>query len=172
MLNLAVATYRACEIVGYPECGINLSHCVVTLAEYPKSTRTYRAWKKALKSVENDYNYPVPIHIRNAPTTMMRNLGYGAEYRYEPSFAHPVHQEFFPEPIRNTRFLSPPRDGSEPRLTRADATGPSACQRQFQLGARSVDFDLLDEWERLHNDGKPWEGRAALEQQAPPQASP
>lgn len=167
MLNLAVATYSACEIVGYPECGINLSHCVVTLAEYPKSTRTYRAWKKALNMVQNDFNYPVPLHIRNAPTALMRNLGYGAEYRYEPNFAHPVHQEFFPEQLRSTRFLSPPRDGAEEQLASKDATGPGACQRQFSLGARAVDLDLLDEWERIHNDGQPWEGRAALERQAP-----
>ena len=56
MLQLAVATYRACEVVGLPECGINLSHCVVALAECPKSTRSYRAWKKALSCVEHDYN--------------------------------------------------------------------------------------------------------------------
>lgn len=166
MLNLAVATYRACEIVGYPECGINLSHCVVTLAEYPKSTRTYRAWKKALKMVQNDFNYPVPLHIRNAPTALMRNLGYGAEYRYEPNFAHPVHQEFFPEQLRSTRFLSPPRDGNEAQLASEASTGPGACQRQFALGARAVDLDLLDEWERIHNDGRPWEGRAELERLA------
>lgn len=174
MLNLALATYRACEVVGYPECGINLSHCVVTLAEHPKSTRTYRAWKKALSTVESEFNYPVPLHIRNAPTAMMRNLGYGATYRYEPSFAHPVHQEFLPEELRHTRFLSPPSDqGCAPAappttaLRAADATGPSSCQRQFQIGARAVDLDLLEEWERIHNDGRPWEGRARLEAQAP-----
>lgn len=49
-----MATYRACEIVGLPECGINLSHCVVALAEWPKSTRSYRAWKKVLAHVESD----------------------------------------------------------------------------------------------------------------------
>ena len=55
-LALATATYRACEIVGLPECGINLSHCVVALAESPKSTRSYRAWKKALSKVESEFN--------------------------------------------------------------------------------------------------------------------
>lgn len=170
MLNLALATYRACEVVGLPECGINLSHCVATLAEHPKSTRTYRAWKKALSMVESEFNYPVPLHIRNAPTSLMKNLGYGAEYRYEPSFAHPVHQEFFPPEVRTTRFLSPPPDAAEVEqvMERAAGTGVYACQRQFQIGARAVDFDLLDEWERKHNDGAPWRGRAALEAAAPP----
>ncbi|WFD41948.1 DNA-dependent ATPase mgs1 [Malassezia psittaci] len=172
MLNLAVATYRACEVVGYPECGINLSHCVVALSEAPKSTRSNRAWKKALRMVENDFNHPVPIHLRNAPTTLMRDLGYAAEYRYEPSFAHPVHQEFFPEPVRHTRFLSPPPDGTELRMKRGKAIGPGSCQRQFKLGARAVDLDLLEEWEKLHNDGKPWSGRAAPESSAPPPTPP
>ncbi|WFC97859.1 DNA-dependent ATPase mgs1 [Malassezia yamatoensis] len=172
MLNLAVATYRACEVVGYPECGINLSHCVVVLSEAPKSTRSNRAWKKALRMVENDFNHPVPIHLRNAPTTLVRDLGYAAEYRYEPSFAHPVHQEFFPEPVRHTRFLSPPPDGTELQMKREKAVGPGSCQRQFKLGARAVDLNLLEEWETLHNDGKPWSGRAALESSAPPPTSP
>ncbi|WFD30373.1 DNA-dependent ATPase mgs1 [Malassezia sp. CBS 17886] len=165
-LALAVSTYRACEIVGLPECGINLSHCVTELAEMPKSTRSYRAWKKVLTAVENEFNYPVPLHIRNAPTKMMRDLGYAHEYRYEPSFAHPVHQEFLPPEMRGRRFLSPPRADAavcpEDAMDVGAATGPRACQRQFSLHSRAVDFDLLDEWERLHNDGRPWQGLPQL----------
>lgn len=55
-LQLALATYRACEIVGLPECGINLSHCVIALAEWPKTTRSYSAWKKAMSKVESEFN--------------------------------------------------------------------------------------------------------------------
>ena len=185
-LKTAVATYEACQIVGLPECGINLSHCVVVLAEAPKTTRSYRAWKKALAMVENEFNYPVPLHIRNAPTSMMRELGYGSDYRYEPSFAHPVHQEFFPPELRRTRFLSPPpgadTDPAErpPVLPASEGTGPGSCQRQFQIGSRAVDLDLLDEWERERNHGRPWGGRQALERRlaehgarpAPPPARP
>ncbi|WFD05699.1 DNA-dependent ATPase mgs1 [Malassezia vespertilionis] len=163
-LSLALSTYKACEIVGLPECGINLSHCVMFLAEYPKSTRSYRAWKKAVRMVESDFNYPVPNHIRNAPTKMMRELGYGEQYRYEPSFAHPVHQEFFPPELRGTRLISPPSDAAlMTPMEAAAATGPYACQRQFSLGSRAVDFDLLDEWEAKHNGGKPWPGRSGLQ---------
>lgn len=95
----------------------------------------------------------------------MRELGYGAEYRYEPSFAHPVHQEFFPPPMRGTRFLSPepPPAAAASALPRDAAVGPGACQRKFRIGERAVDLDLLDEWEHIHNGGQPWTGRAALE---------
>ncbi|WFD26741.1 DNA-dependent ATPase mgs1 [Malassezia nana] len=168
MLQLAVATYRACEVVGLPECGINLSHCVVALAEWPKSTRSYRAWKKVLAHVESDTLHPVPLHIRNAPTTLMKDLGYGAEYRYEPRFAHPVHQEFLPPALRDTRFLSPPPDElSIVPIPAAQGKGPGACQRRFHVGERAVDLDLLTEWEQLHNHGEPWAGRAQLEALAP-----
>lgn len=107
-LQMAVATYQACQLVGLPECAENLAHCVVVLAESPKSTRAYRGLKKAQQLVRESYNFPVPIHIRNAPTKLMKEMGNGREYRYEPSFAHPVHQEYFPPELRGTRLLSPP----------------------------------------------------------------
>lgn len=183
-LQMATCTYQACQVVGLPECGENLAQCVVFLAESPKSTRSYKAWKKALALVNNEQAYPVPIHIRNAPTKLMKDLGYAKEYRYEPRYAHPVHQEFFPPEIRQQRFLSPPppdgngRDVDEipvstsapshsSRLPPEAGSGPGSCQRIFQIGARVVDLNLLDEWEREHNGGKPWSGRATLQQVAP-----
>ena len=185
-LQMATATYQACQVVGLPECGENLAQCVVFLAESPKSTRSYRAWKKAKALVEGGYNHPVPLHIRNAPTKLMKDIGYGKEYRYEPRFAHPVHQEFFPPQLKGTRFLSPPSgldatqdsvDESDGRVDRNDwhhdssmhsampskaGVGPGSCQRIFDLGARSVDLDLLQEWERERNGGKAWSGRQKL----------
>lgn len=108
-LQLAVATYQACQLVGLPECGENLAQCVVALAEAPKSTRAYRGWKKALACVNSEKQYEVPFHIRNAPTKLMKQLGCGREYRYEPRFAHPVYQRFFPDEMgEERRFLSPP----------------------------------------------------------------
>ena len=211
-LQMATATYHACQVVGLPECGENLAQCVVFLAESPKSTRSYRAWKKARAMVEGAYNHPVPLHIRNAPTRLMKDIGYGKEYRYEPSFAHPVHQEFFPPELRGTRFLSPPPlsveegpstgaerfesgstdstgrvnveglgqagededehkhhqdqhhdvDGVQSTMSRRAGIGPGSCQRLFKLGARAVDLDLLDEWERERNEGREWSGRKRL----------
>ena len=96
--------------------------------------------------------YPVPLHIRNAPTKLMKNLDYGKEYRYEPRFAHPVHQEFLPPELRTTRFVSPPLNvaGSStidteehqvridgPVLRPSDGQGPGACQRIFEIGSES-----------------------------------
>lgn len=100
----------------------------------------------------------------------MKELGYGAEYRYEPSYAHPVHQEFFPPEMRGTRFLSPsPRDEPDVYpLPSSAGVGPYSCRRQFQIGERAVDLDLLKEWEEKHNHGQPWEGRERLEALAPP----
>lgn len=172
-LQLAVATYRACEIVGLPECGINLSHCTLVLAEHPKSTRSYRAWKRALATVDDAPNFPVPLHIRNAPTRLMRDIGYGKEYRYEPSYAHPVFQEFFPPEMRGTRFVSPPPPDTTttdapsppapPMLDGPAGSGPGACARIHAPGARAVDLALLAEWEQRRNHGRPWPGRASLE---------
>lgn len=123
----------------------------------------------------------MPLHIRNAPTRLMKDLGYCAEYKYEPSFAHPVHQDFFPPELLGTRFVSPPPPDLAQESRECDSsslpcstypkhilptqagTGPSACQRQFQLGSRAVNFDFLLEWEQKHNKGKPWVGRVALE---------
>lgn len=173
-LQMATATYQACQVVGLPECGENLAQCVVFLAEARKSTRSYRAWKKAKALVESGYNHPVPLHIRNAPTKLMKEIGYGKEYRYEPRFAHPVAQEFFPEEIRGTRFLSPPPEeegegredwshtSMQTSMAKQAGVGPGSCQRIFELGARSVDLDLLDEWEREKNGGKEWKGRGRL----------
>lgn len=178
-LQMATATYTACQVVGLPECGENLAQCVVFLAESKKSTRSYKAWKKALAAVHEGQAYPVPIHIRNAPTKLMKDLGYAKEYRYEPRYAHPVHQEYFPPELRGQKFLSPPPElesetassssssAHTTRLPRNAGSGPGSCQRIFNIGARVVDFDLLDEWERERNNGQPWPGRAALEQRAP-----
>ncbi|SPC62872.1 related to MGS1 - Maintenance of Genome Stability 1 [Ustilago sp. UG-2017b] len=159
--------YNACQVVGLPECGENLAQCVVYLAEAKKSTRSYRAWNKAKALVEGEYNHPVPLHLRNAPTRLMSEIGCGKEYRYEPRFAHPVLQEFFPEQLRGTRFLFPPPpspqdgDGGD-RMEKRAGVGPESCQRMFEVGARLVDLDLLDEWEREKNGGREWPGRTRL----------
>lgn len=193
-LQLAIATYRAVEVVGLPEAGENLASCVLHLAEAPKSTRSYRAWKKAKRLVEEEKSWPIPFHIRNAPTKLMKEMGCGKEYRYEPRFAHPIYQTFLPEEIARERFVSPPLEdfvaagaaststsingdssplpvtqlstATAPRgrfLPLSSGVGPGSCQRIFTIGARVVDFDLLEEWEQKKNGGKKWQGREALE---------
>jgi replication-associated recombination protein RarA len=70
-----------------PECRINLAHCIAYLAESPKSTRSYEAYNRAEEAAKRDATAPVPIHLRNAPTRLMKELGYGKEYAYNPSYA-------------------------------------------------------------------------------------
>ncbi|POV97366.1 hypothetical protein PSTT_15092 [Puccinia striiformis] len=100
-LTQAVSAYQATQLLGMPECDCILAQVVVMLAESSKSVRTYKAYKKAKALVNSLPSYPVPIHLRNAPTKMMSELGYGAEYKYEPDYAHPIYQEFMPSELVN-----------------------------------------------------------------------
>ena len=108
MLPLATAAYAACEKIGMPECRINLAHAVVALCFAPKSTRVYRGLAYAMAALDEPgiAGLPIPMHLRNAPTRMMKEMGYGAEYKYNPDFVDgKVEQEYLPEKIRGTMFL-------------------------------------------------------------------
>lgn len=83
----AMAALQACQVIGMPECRINLAHIVAYLSEAPKSTRAYEAYKCAEAAAKQDMTLPVPFQIRNAPTKLMDELGYGEGYRYNPDFA-------------------------------------------------------------------------------------
>ncbi|KAF9115064.1 Werner helicase interacting protein 1 [Mortierella sp. AM989] len=106
-LPLAVATYQACQMIGMPECDVNLAHCVVYLAKAKKSVDVYKAYGLVKQTVSEEFAYPVPIHLRNAPTTLMKELGYGEEYKYNPSYPEgvKVDQEYFPKGIKKRKFL-------------------------------------------------------------------
>lgn len=91
---------QACQLVGMPECRINLAHCVSYLSEAPKSTRSYRGYNRAEAAAKNDPTDPVPMAVRNAPTSLMRDLGYGDGYHYNPDFASVCH-------LRDFHLLSP-----------------------------------------------------------------
>ncbi|KAG5342906.1 hypothetical protein C0989_005854 [Termitomyces sp. Mn162] len=86
-LPLAMATLQACQTIGMPECRINLAHLVAYLAEAPKSTRAYEAYNRAEAAAKLDLTIPVPMSMRNAPTELMKDLGYGKTYLYNPSYA-------------------------------------------------------------------------------------
>lgn len=108
-LQMAISTYQAVQVVGLPEAGETLAQTAVYLAESPKDTRAYRAWQRATKLVHNTPSYPVPMHIRNAPTKLMKDMGAAKQYRYEPRFLHPVLQSFLPPPLeQRERICSPP----------------------------------------------------------------
>lgn len=109
MLSLATATYSAAEKIGMPECRINLAHCAVALALSPKSVRAYRGLNAAYAALKEPgiAGLPVPIHLRNAPTKLMKELGYGNEYKYNPDYVDgKVAQEYLPEGLREKEFLN------------------------------------------------------------------
>lgn len=103
-IMLATAAYEACRRTGLPECGVNLAHCVIYLAKSPKSIVAYQAYEKAKAEVEKSGNLPVPLHLRNAPTKLMKDLGYGRDYKYTP-LAGDSNQEYLPEKLRGHKFL-------------------------------------------------------------------
>lgn len=108
LLSLATATYQACETIGMPECRINLAHCAVALAMAPKSTRAYRAMNAAYAALNEPglAGLPIPIHLRNAPTRLMKELGYGKEYKYNPHYVDGrVSQQYLPDKLQGRKFL-------------------------------------------------------------------
>lgn len=108
LLPLATAAYSACEKIGMPECRINLAHAAVALSLAPKSTRAYRGLSNALAALQEPgiAGLPVPAHMRNAPTRLMKEMGFGREYKYNPDFVDGrVAQEYLPEKIKGRVFL-------------------------------------------------------------------
>ena len=107
-LLLANATFEAVSKIGYPECRINLSQCACYLACSVKSNATYMALKNAEEAVRRWGDLPVPLHIRNAPTKLMKGMGYGDGYKYahdyEGNFAQ---QEYLPAGLEGSRFYEP-----------------------------------------------------------------
>ncbi|MBN3034945.1 MAG: replication-associated recombination protein A [Bacteroidales bacterium] len=112
-LVLAQACFDAVHTTGYPECRIILSQTATYLACSPKSNASYMAIEKALGHVRNHGDLPVPLHIRNAPTRLMKEIGYGKGYRYAHDFEDNFADlEFLPDRIRGTTFYEP---GDNPR---------------------------------------------------------
>jgi len=107
-LLLAQSTFDAVHKIGMPEARIILSECAVYLATSPKSNSAYMAIDAALEAVGKDDRYPVPLHLRNAPTQLMKDLGYAENYKYAHSFeGNFVDQEFLPQGMEGTVFYQP-----------------------------------------------------------------
>ena len=108
-LLLANACFDTVHKIGMPEARITLAETTIYLATSPKSNSAYAAINQALAMVNNDTtNRPVPLHLRNAPTKLMGDMGYGADYKYAHDYAgNFVHQEFLPESLSGTRFYTP-----------------------------------------------------------------
>jgi len=107
-LLLATSCFQAIDVIGYPECDLILSQTAIYLACSVKSNASYLAIRKASKTFKTHGDLPVPLHIRNAPTKLMKNIGYGKDYKY----AHDYNQnfvdlEFLPEKLSGTTFYDP-----------------------------------------------------------------
>jgi putative ATPase len=117
-LEQAVAAFQACRFVGLPECALALAQVVVFLATAPKSNALYTAYGAVKDEISRSGHLPVPFHIRNAPTGLMKNLGYGKGYQYAHDYPDAeVHQEHLPEELRNRRFYFPTERGYEQTIS-------------------------------------------------------
>ncbi|MCK5085207.1 replication-associated recombination protein A [Candidatus Parcubacteria bacterium] len=104
-LDQALCAYQACHFIGYPECNVNLAQAVVYMAKSKKSNDLYQAYNKASDDVKKFGNLPVPLHIRNAPTKLMKELDYGKGYKYSPDFEYKEDQEYMPEKLKKRKYL-------------------------------------------------------------------
>lgn len=108
MLTLAISTHSAVEKIGLPEARINLAHATVAMALSKKSTRSYRALNNAFSALNEPgvASLPIPLHIRNAPTKLMKELDYGKNYKYNPNYVDGrVKQDYLPEELLGREFL-------------------------------------------------------------------
>jgi len=116
-LVLAQNTFAAVNMIGYPECRIILSQCAVYLACSPKSNASYMAIEKALRAVKDKGDQPVPLHLRNAPTRLMKDIGYGKAYKYAHDFeGNFAELEFLPDKLSGTTFYDPGNNAREAEL--------------------------------------------------------
>jgi len=113
-LVIATNCFKAVEVIGYPESRIILSQTTIYLATSPKSNSAYLAIDKALAEVKSKPNLPVPKHLRNAPTKLMKDLDYGLGYKYAHDYNGGfIHQEYLPAEITNSTFYSPADNARE-----------------------------------------------------------
>jgi putative ATPase len=111
---MANNTFQAVSTIGYPESRIILSQCAVYLATSPKSNSSYMAIGKAQQIVKQTGDLPIPIHLRNAPTKLMKELGYGEDYKYAHDYQNNfAEQEFLPDEIKNTPIYIPGNNSRE-----------------------------------------------------------
>ena len=117
-LLLANAAFEAVEKIGWPEGRIPLAEATVYLACSPKSNSAYMGINKAIQTVEETGNAPVPLHLRNAPTKLMKDIGYGADYKYPHDFpGHHVKQQYMPDKLEGTTFWEAQDNSSENKLS-------------------------------------------------------
>lgn len=105
-LSLAVSAYQAAHFLGMPECDIALAEVAVYLAQAKKSVEVYKAYLKAKEDVKNTMDEPVPLHLRNAETELMEELGYGKDYKYSPDYNWKEKQDYLPKKLKGRKYLN------------------------------------------------------------------
>jgi putative ATPase len=142
-LSIALAAKESYHFLGSPEGELALAEAVVYLATAPKSNRVYEAWERAMEAARENPNEPVPLHIRNAPTGLMKDLGYGKGYRYDHAEEDglAVGQEYLPEVLQGVKWYEPMGRGWEKKIA-----------------------ERLEWWARLKEDGErgPGNGRREM----------
>ncbi|NBS68595.1 replication-associated recombination protein A [bacterium] len=103
----AVAAHQASHAVGMPECSVNIAQCVAYLANTKKSNALYTAYANVQEDIRHLPNLPVPLHLRNAPTSLMKNMGYGKGYKYTPNFSSQENaaQDYLPKELQKKNYL-------------------------------------------------------------------
>jgi putative ATPase len=125
-LLLAQTCFEAIRVIGNPESRIILSQTVIYLATSPKSNSAYHAINQAMDYVQKTGNLPVPLHLRNAPTKLMKDLNYGADYKYPHNFpGNFVEQNYFPEGDINPQFYTPGKNANEEKWLKINRDIPS-----------------------------------------------
>ena len=104
-LEQAVAAYQSCHFIGLPECNVILAQAVVYMAKCKKSNELYVAYQKAADDVKKYGNLSIPLHLRNAPTRLMKDLGYAKDYKYSPDFSYQENQEYMPEKLKKRKYF-------------------------------------------------------------------
>ncbi len=116
-LVLAEAAFEAVHKIGMPEARIILAQCAVYLASSPKSNAAYLGIDKALSDVRNKPLYPVPFHLRNAPTKLMKDIGYGKAYKYPHDYQYDfLPEDYLPKEMKGTQYYFPKENGQEKKL--------------------------------------------------------
>ena len=141
-LSVTLAAKDAYDFLGSPEGELAIAEAIVYLATAPKSNGVYGAWGGALKPRAQHPAAPVPLHIRNAPTKLMKDIGYGEGYRYDHAEGgHAAGQEYLPDALRGARWYEPGRRGLRENNSRAPRLVAATQERNFlaqPMGQRQV----------------------------------
>jgi putative ATPase len=107
-LPQATAAYQACQFLGMPECEVHLAQAVVYLAKCKKSNALYVGYNAAKEDARQYPREPVPLHIRNGTTALMKELGYGKDYKYTPDYKNKddAVQEYLPEKLKGRKYIN------------------------------------------------------------------